>query len=118
MGTYKEHGNWAKPVFPSNISLVGSVPTPYIHDDRCDFRDVAEAIKYWYDQGEEGRAEAGNAAREWVTSDESGMSASAMGVNVADNINKVLNNFAPRARFDLIKVEDLPSKYVKHAMVY
>ena len=118
MGTYKEHGNWAKPVFPSNISLVGSVPTPYIHDDRCDFREVAEAIKEWYDLGEEGRAEAGQAAREWVTSDESGMSASAMGVNVADNINKVLSNFAPRARFDLIKVEDLPNKYVKHAMVY
>ena len=48
MGRYKEHGKWAKAVFPSNISLVGSVPTPYIHDDRADFREVAEAIEYWY----------------------------------------------------------------------
>ena len=87
MGTYKEHGSWAKPVFPSNISLVGSVPTPYIHDDRCDFRDVAKAIEYWYEMSKEEREEAGRAAREWVTSDDSGMSASAMGVNVADNIN-------------------------------
>ena len=118
MGTYKEHGNWAKPVFPSNISLVGSVPTPYIHDDRADFREVAEAIKEWYELGPEGRAEAGKAAREWVTSDESGMSATAMGYNVAKYTNQVLDNFAPRSRYDLIKGEDLPSKYVKHPMVY
>ena len=118
MGTYKEHGNWAKPVFPSNISLVGSVPTPYIHDDRADFREVAEAIKEWYELGPEERAEAGKAAREWVTSDESGMSATAMGYNVAKYTNQVLDNFAPRSRYDLIKVEDLPSKYVKHPMVY
>ena len=31
-GTYKEHGEWSIPIFPSNISLVGSVPTPYIFD--------------------------------------------------------------------------------------
>jgi glycosyltransferase involved in cell wall biosynthesis len=118
MGTYKEHGSWAKPVFPSNISLVGSVPTPYIHDDRADFRDVAEAIKYWYDLGEEGRAEAGKAAREWVTSDESGMSATNMCKNVIESIDESFNKFVPRERFDIFKVEDMPKKYVQHEMVY
>ena len=33
-GTYKKHGKWAFPVYPSNISIVGSPPTPYIFDDR------------------------------------------------------------------------------------
>ena len=42
-GTYKECGEWAVPVFPSNISLVGSVPTPYIYDDRCAPEEVATA---------------------------------------------------------------------------
>ena len=118
MGTYKEHGNWAKPVFPSNISLVGSVPTPYIHDDRCDFREVAEAIKHWYDLGEEGRAQAGQAAREWVTSDESGMSARRMCENVIESMDTAFDNFVPRRSYDLQKVEDLAPKYVKHPMVY
>ena len=44
-GTYKKHGEWAIPVFPSNSSLVGSPPTPYIWDDRLDFRDLAKALK-------------------------------------------------------------------------
>ena len=118
MGTYKEHGNWAKPVFPSNISLVGSVPTPYIHDDRCDFREVAEAIKHWYDLGEEGRAQAGRAAREWVTSDESGMSARRMCENVIESMDTAFDNFVPRRSYDLQKVEDLAPKYVEHPMVY
>jgi glycosyltransferase involved in cell wall biosynthesis len=118
MGTYKEHGNWAKPVFPSNISLVGSVPTPYIHDDRCDFREVAEAIKHWYDLGEEGRAQAGQAAREWVTSDESGMSARRMCENVIESMDTAFDNFVPRRSYDLQKVEDLAPKYVEHPMVY
>ena len=118
MGTYKEHGSWAKPVFPSNISLVGSVPTPYIHDDRCDFREVGEAIKYWYDMSAEERAEAGKAAHEWVTSDESGMSARKMCENVIDSMDTAFDKFTSRNRFDLHKVTTLPSNYVEHPMVY
>lgn len=118
MGTYKEHGSWAKPVFPSNISLVGSVPTPYIHDDRCDFRDVAEAIKYWYEMTQDERDAAGLAAREWVTSDESGMSATGMCKNVIESMDLGFDKFAPRERFNIFKVEDVAKKYVQHEMVY
>ena len=118
MGTYKEHGSWAKPVFPSNISLVGSVPTPYIHDDRCDFRDVAEAIKYWYEMTQDERDAAGLAAREWVTSDESGMSATGMCKNVIESMDLGFDKFAPRERFNIFKVEDVAKKYVQHEMIY
>ena len=31
-----EHGEWVKPVWPTNLSLQGSPVTPYIYDDRCD----------------------------------------------------------------------------------
>ena len=118
MGTYKEHGEWAVPVFPSNISLVGSVPTPYIHDDRCDFRDVANAIEEVYSTSKEERDRKGLSGREWATSDEAMMTAANMGKNVIINANKALEQFVPRKRFDIFRVEDQPSKYVKHPMVY
>ena len=118
MGTYKEHGEWVVPVFPSNISLVGSVPTPYIYDDRCDFRDVAVAIKQVYDLPAKEREEKGMAGYEWVTSDESGMSARRMCQNIIENVNNCMVKFTPRSYFDLHKIEELPRKYVKHSLVY
>jgi len=36
-GRYKKHGLCAIPVYPSNRSIQGSVPTPYILDDRTSF---------------------------------------------------------------------------------
>lgn len=118
MGTYLEHGEWAIPVFPSNISLVGSVPTPYIFDDRCDFRDVADAIQRAYEMPKEEREQRGKAAREWVTSEESMMSAKNMGKNIIKCVNKTFENFSPRSNFDLIKTEKVARKYVKHPIVY
>ena len=38
-------GEWCKPVWPKTRSLMGSVPTPYIFDDRCDWQD-AGAVSY------------------------------------------------------------------------
>ena len=118
MGTYKEHGEWAVPVFPSNISLVGSVPTPYIHDDRCDFRDVANAIQEVYELPKEERERRGMLGHDWVRSDEAMMTADAMGANVARCMEEAFESFVPRARYDITKVEQLPARYVKHAMVY
>ena len=43
-GTYKTHGPWAFPVFPTSISIVGSPPTPYIFDDRCEASDAANQL--------------------------------------------------------------------------
>ncbi len=41
-GKYKNCGKWAFPVFPNNLSLVGSQPTPYIFDDRAEPSAIAE----------------------------------------------------------------------------
>jgi len=41
-----EHGEWVKPVWPRAQSMVGSVPTPYIIDDKVDVTEVANAIEY------------------------------------------------------------------------
>jgi len=117
-GTYKDHGLWAVPVYPSNISMVGSVPTPYIFDDRCAPEDVAKAIVEVYEMGKEERDRRGLAAREWVTSDESGMSARQMCENVIDAMNETFEKFTPRSRFDLHKVTERPKRYITHKLIY
>jgi glycosyltransferase involved in cell wall biosynthesis len=117
-GRYKKHGKWAIPVFPTNQSIVGSIPTPYILDDRCSFIDVAKAIEEVYNLPLEERVEKGLAGREWVLSDESMMSAEHMCDNVVSVIEETLDKFQPRNKFELIKTEKLPRKKIAHPLVY
>ena len=104
-GTYDVHGAWVKPVFPSNRSVQGSPMTPYIFDDRVDFRDVADAIKYWYDKTPDERYHFGMLGHEWVLSDESNMSAKGMSKRMMECIEDCFNNWEPRKRFSLFKIE-------------
>ena len=92
-GTYKKCGEWAIPVFPSNISVVGSPKTPYIFDDRLDFRDLAKAIIECYNMPKEEIKRRGLAGREWVTSDESMMSARKMNENIVKYFDQTFDNF-------------------------
>jgi len=117
-GTYKKHGKWAFPVYPSNMSIVGSIPTPYIFDDRADFRDIAASIEEVYKLTPEEREERGQAAREWVTSEESMQSARMMSKNVIDGIEETFAKWKPRHKYELIKVEKQPRKKSAHPIVY
>jgi glycosyltransferase involved in cell wall biosynthesis len=117
-GTYKKHGEWARPLFPTNMSLVGSVPTPYIFDDRADFRDIALAIEEVYNLGPEERQRRGDSARSWVTSEESMMSARSMCKNVVDSISKTFETWKPKPNFELVKVEKAERKKLLHPLVY
>ena len=117
-GTYKKHGEWAVPVFPSNMSIVGSIPTPYIFDDRADFRDIATAIEKVYNYSPEARQALGLRGREWVTSDESMQSARMMSKNVIDSIDETFATWKPRTKHELIKIEKQPRKKALHPIVY
>ena len=117
-GRYRKHGEWAVPVFPSNISILGSIPTPYIYDDRCSFKDVAIAIEQVYSLDAQERNHRGLSAREWVTSDEAMMSARWMCKNVITNVDTTLQSWKPRKNFELLKVEELPRKKVPHTLTY
>ena len=108
-GTYTKHGSWCKPVFPSNRSIQGSPQTPYIFDDRVDFRDVASAIKYWYDMHIDEREQRGIEGRNWVLGNESNMSAKGMSNEMAKCIDECFINWTPRKRFTLNKIEQ-PTK--------
>jgi len=117
-GKYKKCGEWAIPVFPSNMSLVGSVPTPYIWDDRADFRDIAKAIQEVYEMTPEERNKRGMSGREWVQSNESNMSARKMCETTIDTIDETINNFKKRNTFELIKTEKLERKSLVHPLTY
>ena len=96
-------GEWVNPVWPSNRSLAGSIPTPYIWDDRCRFDDAAQAIKDWYDVGSEKRDECGMKGHKFVMSDESMMSAKNMSQNFIDHMDTAFNNWKPRKRYSIFK---------------
>jgi len=101
-GKYKKHGKWVKPLFPTNRALVGSPPTPYIFDDRCDWMDAAKALKYWYDQGEEKRTKAGLIGRQYMF--DTGMTANGMGLRFIDYIDTSMKKFTPRKRFTVYEL--------------
>ena len=97
-------GEWVKPVWPKTRSLMGSVPTPYIFDDRCDWEDAAVQIKNWYEMGREQRKECGFKGHEFVTGDDSMQSARWMCKNFADHMGTAMDNFTPRKRINVYKV--------------
>ena len=103
--TYRNHAEWAKPVFPSNRSLQGSPQTPYIFDDRADFKDIADAIEYWYELTPQERKEMGEAGRNWVTGNESNFSARRMSERFIECIDTCLEKWEPRKKFSLFTVE-------------
>ena len=117
-GTYKTHGEWAIPLYPACMSIQGSVPTPYIFDDRCDFRDAAKGLVQAFEMGKEERNRRGMLGREWGTSDEALMTSENMAKNMADCINATLDNFKPRKQYTFTKVEELPKKKLRHKLVY
>lgn len=96
-----QHGEWVKPVWPSNISLQGSVPTPYIFDDRADFEDAGDALYEWFKMRREDRKNAGLKGREFVLNPDVAMNRKDMCDRVVNSINGCLENFQPRKRFEL-----------------
>lgn len=110
-GKYKKHGAWVKPVFPAAINLQGSIPTPYIFDDRCDIREVAAAIWEWFTTSPDVRHECGLLGREWAMSDEAGFTAEKMSNKFAACVNTLLDNWTPPSRFTVYDVKNQIQKY-------
>jgi glycosyltransferase involved in cell wall biosynthesis len=97
------HGEWVKPVWPSNRSLQGSIPTPYIFDDRCRWDDVADRLKEWYDTPIETRKEYAEIGREWMLKEEIGMSCKLMCERFVHDMDTGFEKWTPKKRFTLYK---------------
>ena len=97
------YGEWVKPVWPSNRALVGSIPTPYIFDDRCRWDDAADCIKEWYDMSKEDRDDCGIKGREFVQGKDSMMTAKNMSQNFIDHMERAFDNWKPKKRYKIFK---------------
>ena len=97
------HGEWVKPVWPRVQTLVGSIPTPYIIDDKVDIYDVTSAIRYWYDKTPQERKEAGKKGRKEFLG-EMGLNSKNMCKTLVDGIETTFKNFKPKKKFNVYKI--------------
>jgi len=98
------HGEWVKPVFPRVQTMVGSLPTPYIIDDKVDVYDVTDAIRYWYDIPREERTKKALIGREEFLG-EMGLNHTNMCKTLVDGIETTFKNWKPRKRFNVYKIK-------------
>jgi hypothetical protein len=97
-------GEWAFPVWSKVRTIAGSIPTPYIWDDKVDVVDVSDAIYEVYSLGREERKRRGLVGREAFLN-EVGLSNHNMNQPMIEGINTTISNWQPRNRWDIIKVK-------------
>jgi len=97
------HGEWVKPVWPRVQTMVGSLPTPYIIDDKVDVHDVADAIRYWYDIHPEDRRERGLKGRDEFLG-KMGLNSENMCKTLHDGIQTTFKNWKPKKKFNVYKL--------------
>jgi glycosyltransferase involved in cell wall biosynthesis len=117
-GTFKKHGEWAFPVYPTNLSIQGSVPTPYIFDDRCSWEDAAGQIKAVFDLPKEERIARGIKGREWAMGPEAGFTAEIMANRAGDAMDELFSTWKPREKYQFIADTDYKKKTLKHSLIY
>ena len=98
-----ESGKWARPVWSRAQTMAGSVPTPYIWDDKVDVYDVATAMMDMYNTPKEELIKNGKLGRESFIG-ESGLSAENMCGTLVEGIEGTFENWKPRKRFELFKL--------------
>ena len=117
-GTYKEHGEWAFPVYPTSRSIQGSVPTPYIFDDRCRFEDAADQIKVLYEMDADERKAKGLKGREWALSDEAGFTTAHQADRVIEAFTTLFNTWKGREKLDITNATKFTGRHLNHAIIY
>jgi hypothetical protein len=95
-------GDWVKPIWPVR-STTGSVPTPYIFDDRIDFEDVAPLIMDFYKMGREERKAVGLKGRKHFLG-EGKLSLEAMCESLVEGMEGAFANWKPKQKFKLIEL--------------
>jgi len=117
-GTYKKHGRWAFPVFPASRSIQGSIPTPYIFDDRCKFEDVAERLTEVYNLSKEERQTRGMEGYKWAISDEAGFTSKHQAHRFITYTDKLFETWKPREKYELINVNEFKKSVLNHKLIY
>ena len=116
-GTYKKHGEWAFPVFPSTRVLQGSPPTPYIWDDVVKAEDATEQIMNVYKLTPEERKARGLKGREWAV-EKAGFTGEIQGKRVIEAFDELFSTWKPREKYELINVNEVENRVIKHELLY
>jgi glycosyltransferase involved in cell wall biosynthesis len=95
-------GEWVKPIWPTR-STAGSIPTPYIFDDKVDFADITPLIREWYEMSREERKAAGIKGREWMIG-EGNLSLDYMCSSLSDGMETAFANWKPRKKYQLFEL--------------
>ena len=117
-GTYKNHGEWAFPVYPTSRSIQGSIQTPYIYDDRCSWEDAVERIKEIYNLSPEERKARGIKGREWAIGNEAGFTSLHQANRVIEAFNELFSTWKPREKYEITNATKFIGRTLKHKLIY
>jgi glycosyltransferase involved in cell wall biosynthesis len=98
---HNPHGDWCVPIWPSSFNITGSVPTPYIFEDRTCLKDVVSAIDKIYRTNKKIRKNKGLRGRKWMIEN---MSSKIMCDGIVDGIETTIANFKPKKKYNIIKI--------------
>ena len=96
-------GEWATPIWSRAQSLTGSVPTPYIWDDKIDVIELSEKMEKVYNTPKEELTKNGLEGRRAFIED-IGLSAENMCQQLKNGVETTLKNWKPRKRYELFKI--------------
>lgn len=96
-------GEWVTPLWAGSQTIIGSVPTPYIIDDKVVVQEVADALNYWYQLPKKEREARGKAGREWMLN-EGGLNHTNMSTAMIDSIEKTIDGFKPKSTWNLYQI--------------
>jgi len=99
-----EHGKWVRPVWSKVQTLTGSVPTPYIWDDKVDIYDVATAMEEIYNTPKETLVENGAEGRRAFIED-MGLTKANMCEQLVNGIESTFKNWKPRKKYELFQIK-------------
>jgi len=117
-GTFKKHGEWAFPVYPTSRSIQGSPPTPYIFDDRCRWEDATERLKEAYALGREELKRRGLKGREWAMSEEAKFTTEEQGKTIIESIDKLFDTWKPREKYEVVNATEYKGRFLNHKVIY
>lgn len=117
-GTYKEHGEWVFPCFPTSRSIQGSPLTPYIFDDRCRWEDAADHLKTLYNMTREERKALGAKGREWMISDEAGFTSKHQANRVMEAFTELFDTWEPRESYEIVNATEYNGRHLEHKIYY
>ena len=117
-GTFKKHGKWAFPVYPTSRSIQGSPPTPYIYDDRCTWEDACDRLKEVYAISPEERSIRGLEGRKWALGDEAGFTAKHQAQRVMEGVDELFEVWEPREEYEIVNATEYKGKFLNHKIIY